>query len=223
MAALTPAFVSTFTPVLPSAAPSRHAVRRRHFTPTATLSPLRTPVSRRAFAALLAAVPLAPLLTRPSPAYAESLPGGVVGQVTLYRDLPKGFTILRPSGWNEFEGLQDNYDIKWQDVIQPLEFITVLTNPVSKDKQLGQLGTAEAVGKRLAMSRGGELISAVEKDIEGVPAYIVEIKREKAHQLTLLTIAKMKLYSVNASCPESRWTRREKLLHAVLDSFKPRL
>lgn len=141
----------------------------------------------------------------------------------MYRDLPKGFVIYRPNGWNEFEGLQDNYDIKWQDVIQPLEFITVLTNPVSKEKRLSDLGDAQAVGAKLAKSRSGELVDADVKDLDGVPAYVIEIKRAQSRQITLLAINKMKLYSVNASCPERRWSKREKLLRAAVGSFKPRL
>lgn len=144
----------------------------------------------------------------------------------MYRDLPKGFTILRPSGWNEFEGLQDNYDIKWADVIQPLEFITVLTSPVDKDKQLADLGTPSSLGDRLATARLASLVSAEEKLIDGtLPAYIVELKKDetKTRQLTLLCISKQKLYSVNVSAPEKRWPKREKLMRTVVNSFKPKL
>lgn len=147
----------------------------------------------------------------------------ISSQLTAYRDLPKGFTILRPNGWNEFEGLQDNYDIKWQDVIQPLEFITVLTSPVSSDRGLSDLGTVDNVGQKLAKSRDAELVNASERSIDGVPAYVFEMKREQAHQITLLCVSKMKLYSVNVSASERRWTKREKLLRAVVNSFKPKL
>lgn len=178
----------------------------------------RTNLSRRAFMSVLASIPLVATLKR-DVARSENLSG----QLTVYKDLPKGFTIFRPSGWNEFEALQDNYDMKWQDVIQPLEFVTVLTTPLPKERRLADLGDAQAVGTKLAQSRSGELVSASEKDIDGSPAYVFEIKREQAHQLTLLTVGKMKLYSVNASCSERRWPRREKLLRAVVDSFKPKL
>lgn len=171
-------------------------------------------LSRRAFNTLLAAVPLLPI-----PAIASD----ISGLVQPYKDLPKGFTILRPNGWNEFEGLQDNYDIKWQDVIQPLEFVTVLTSPVASDKKLDDIGAPATVGEKLAGARRGKLIEASTKDIEGIPAYLLEIKKEGAHQLTLLTINKQKLYSVNASCSEKRWKRREKLLRGVVDSFRPKL
>lgn len=180
-------------------------------------SPPPSALSRRSFAALFASVAALPLV--PSAARADA----ALGQLVLYRDLPKGFLIFRPNGWNEFEGMQDNYDIKWQDVIQPLEFITVLTSPVAKDKKLKDLGDPQTIGTKLAKSRSGQLTSAVEKDIDGVPAYVFEIKREQSRQVTLLTINKMKLYSVNASCPERRWSKRQTLMRSVVDSFKPRL
>lgn len=172
-------------------------------------------ISRRQFSALLAATPLfsLPLESR----------ADISGLVTPYKDLPKGFSILRPNGWNEFEGLQDQYDIKWQDVIQPLEFVTVLTSPVSKGKTLSDIGELSGVGNKLAGGRGGQLVKATEKDIDGVAAYVFEIKRGSSHQLTLLAINKQKLYSVNASCAEKRWGKREKLLRGVVDSFRPKL
>lgn len=140
-----------------------------------------------------------------------------------YKDIPKGFSILRPTAWNEFDSSEGQYDVKWQDIIQPLEFVTVLTTPIGKDKKLADIGTAESVGERLASSRNGQLLSAVEYTIDGTPAYMFEIKREAAHQLTVLTVAKSKLYSVNASASEQRWARREKLLRSVVESFKPKL
>lgn len=174
-------------------------------------------LSRRAFTSLILAAPLLPLL--PS----QALAADVNSQVMIYKDLPKGFTIARPSGWNEFSGMQDNYDIKWQDVIQPLEFVTVLTSPVSKDKQLNDIGEPDKIGEKLASARSGQLLQATAKDIDGIPAYVLEIQRGDVHQLTLLTVNKQKLYSVNASCSQKRWKRKEKLLRNVIDSFKPRL
>lgn len=183
-----------------------------------SINPNVSTLSRRTFSFLLATTPILPLFNT-NPAYADNLQG----LVTPYKDLPKGFTILRPNGWNEFEGLQDNYDIKWQDVIQPLEFVTVLTSPVAPEKSLNDLGPAQAVGDKLASARGGKLVQALEKEVEGIPMYLLEIKKPASHQLTLLSINKQKLYSVNASCSEKRWSRREKLLRGVVESFRPKL
>lgn len=142
--------------------------------------------------------------------------------VVQYVDLPKGFRMLRPSGWNEFSATPDQYDVKWQDVIQPLEFVSVLTTPTGS-KSLSSLGSADDLGQKLADKRAGQLVGSSEKDIDGIPAYVIEIKRGNAHQLTLLTVNKQKLYAVTASADEKRWGKREKLLRNVVDSFQPKL
>ena len=145
----------------------------------------------------------------------------IAGEVVPYTDLPKGFKIMRPNGWNEFAGTPDQYDIKWADVIQPLEFVQILTTP--SIKPLSELGDVNNVGERLAKSRGGELIDAKNLDIDGIPAYVFEIKKGGAHQLTLLTVNKAKLFSLTASSGENRWPKREKLLREVVASFRPKL
>lgn len=174
-------------------------------------------MSRRAalstFAAAAAAVPLVSV----------RVPSAEAADVQPYKDIAKGFSLLRPSGWNEFDAADGQYDVKWVDVIQPLEFITVLTSPVTKGKTLAALGSVDAVGERLASGRAGTLVAAVEVDCGGEPAFLFEIKKGSSHQLTLITVAKSKLYSINASSSEQRWSRREKLLRQVVASFKPKL
>jgi len=143
--------------------------------------------------------------------------------VEVYKDLNKGFTILRPQGWNQFEATAGQYDIKWQDLIQPLEIITVLTTPVGKGKTVADIGTPDAVGTKLAKSRRAELVSAISKEEEGLTYYTVELKSASVHQLTTLVVNKSKLYSVNVSSAEGKWPKREKLLRGVAESFKPSL
>lgn len=145
------------------------------------------------------------------------------GMVEVYKDLNKGFTILRPQGWNQFEATAGQYDIKWQDLIQPLEIITVLTTPIGKGKTLADIGTPDAVGAKLALSRRAELVSAVARDVDGLIYYNVELKNNSVHQLTSLVVNKNKLYSVNVSSAEGKWPKREKLLRGVAESFKPSL
>lgn len=145
------------------------------------------------------------------------------GMVEVYKDLNKGFTILRPQGWNQFEATAGQYDIKWQDLIQPLEIITVLTTPIGKGKTLADIGTPDAVGAKLAKSRRAELVSAVARDVDGLTYYNVELKNNSVHQLTSLVVNKNKLYSVNVSSAEGKWPKREKLLRGVAESFKPSL
>ncbi|KAA8491803.1 PsbP-like protein 1, chloroplastic [Porphyridium purpureum] len=150
-------------------------------------------------------------------------PPGIGSLVTAYSDIPKGFSMYRPQGWNEFSATPDMYDIKWQDVIQPTEQITVLTTPVSKGKTTESMGTPQEVGERLAKSRKATLIAATERDAENVKVYTIELQFGNLHQLNALSINKSKLYSVTATCGEPRWSKREKLYRGVVDSFSPKL
>jgi photosystem II oxygen-evolving enhancer protein 2 len=167
-----------------------------------------------------------------SPAGAEktaveenALPREVKNLLELYVDLQRGYKMYRPKGWNEFDGDPGNtkYEKKFQDIIQPLEFVTVYSIPVTQGKTLESLGDAEAVGRRLAEKRGATLVAANQKESNGILYYIFEYVREPAHQLSLLTIHRGRLYSVNASASDARWKRLEKLLRAVIDSFVPQL
>eukprot|EP00871_Galdieria_phlegrea_P003580 jgi/Galph1/4222/GphlegSOOS_G2910.1 len=153
----------------------------------------------------------------------ESIPSELANQVQSYKDLVNGYKILRPTGWNEFGGQPDQYDIKWQDLIQPLEAVTIATKDIGKTKSVKDLGSVQQVGEKLANIRKMNLVSAVEKEKDGIPFYEFELKAEPLHELVLLTIAKRKLFDVSASCSESRWFKRERLLRGVVDSFVPSL
>mmetsp|Transcript_6679 Transcript_6679/g.28486 ORF Transcript_6679/g.28486 Transcript_6679/m.28486 type:complete len:136 (-) Transcript_6679:3775-4182(-) len=75
---------------------------------------------------------------------------GLAGKVDPYQDAQKGFKILKPSGWNEFSA-SENFDVKWQDIINPVEQITVITTPVTKGKTVADIGTSEV---RLRLRHG---------------------------------------------------------------------
>ncbi len=209
------AYLSLAAFTSPTLPPSLHGVRTKSVDirrPTTTRCSAAQPMSRRAVLGLATAAATAFMLPNEQVLAEDVVP---------YTDLPKGFKLMRPNGWNEFAGTPDQYDIKWADVIQPLEYVQVLTTPTQKP--LSALGDAASVGARLAASRGGELVAAEDRDIEGVPAYVLEIKKGGAHQLTLLTVNKAKLYSLTASSGEKRWPKREKLLRSVVASFQPKL
>ncbi|KAK4523579.1 hypothetical protein GAYE_PCTG70G1475 [Galdieria yellowstonensis] len=153
----------------------------------------------------------------------QSVPAAVANQVETYKDLVKGYKILRPIGWNQFAGQRNQYDIKWQDIIQPLEIVMIATVDVGKSKSVKDLGSPTQLGEKLANKRKMQLVNATEVDCGGVPAYEIELKGDPIHQLVLLTASRSKLFSVTASCSESRWSNREKLLRTVVDSFVPNL
>ncbi|EME32636.1 photosystem II oxygen-evolving complex 23kDa protein [Galdieria sulphuraria] len=153
----------------------------------------------------------------------QSVPASVANQVETYKDLIQGYKILRPLGWNEFSGQRNQYDIKWQDIIQPLEVVMIATVDIGKNKSIKDLGSPMQIGEKLAKNRKLQLVTATEKETGGIPAYEIELKGDPLHQLVLLTASKSKLFNVTATCSESRWSNREKLLRTVVESFVPSL
>mmetsp|Transcript_6696 Transcript_6696/g.28613 ORF Transcript_6696/g.28613 Transcript_6696/m.28613 type:complete len:211 (-) Transcript_6696:3335-3967(-) len=147
---------------------------------------------------------------------------GLAGKVDPYQDAQKGFKILKPSGWNEFSA-SENFDVKWQDIINPVEQITVITTPVTKGKTVADIGTSEEVAAKLSKSRSMEVVGSSSKENQGIMTYVVEMKSKSVHQITVLAINRSKLYTVNITCPENRWSKREKLMKGIAESFVPRL
>mmetsp|Transcript_9202 Transcript_9202/g.16571 ORF Transcript_9202/g.16571 Transcript_9202/m.16571 type:complete len:230 (-) Transcript_9202:1002-1691(-) len=172
---------------------------------------------------LVGALSLSVLVGSPQSSRAVTPPPGLGGKVEMYKSTLKGFSIFRPSGWNEFDSTPDQYDVKWQDIIVPAEQITVLTTPVSKGKVTKDLGELEKVANTLAAKRSSNLVGSTEKETEGTVIYTIELDNGKLHQLVALCVAKSKLYSVTATCPSSRWSKREELLRGVVNSFVPKL
>ncbi|GJQ14794.1 hypothetical protein GpartN1_g6585.t1 [Galdieria partita] len=152
-----------------------------------------------------------------------SVPASVANQVETYKDVIQGYKILRPIGWNEFAGQRNQYDIKWQDIVQPLEVVMIATLDIGKNKTIKDLGSPMQLGEKLAKNRKLELVSATERENGGVVAYEIELKGDPIHQLVLLTASKSKLFNVTATCSQSRWANREKLLRTVVESFVPSL
>lgn len=152
----------------------------------------------------------------------QTVPASIANQVETYKDLVQGYKILRPIGWNEFAGQRNQYDIKWQDIIQPLEMVMIATVDIGKNKSVKELGSPtvrlkllhiekkhypwkKQLGEKLAKNRKMQLVAAVEKESGGVPAYEIELKAEPLHELVLVTAVKNKLFSVTASCSEVSW------------------
>lgn len=192
-------------------------------------------VSRRqAFqkAAVTSAAVLVPALTNnASPAFAdvaEETPRIVTrmgGLLEPYQDGPRGIRIMAPSGWNKFDGEVGAYDLKWQDLVDPTENIKISSTPVkSTTDSVGLLGPVEDVGKSLAAKRNAKLVSAVERQTDGILFYKFDfVIDDGTHQLLQLCVSKGKLWSVDANSKEKRWAKREELYNNVLGSFMPKL
>jgi photosystem II oxygen-evolving enhancer protein 2 len=132
---------------------------------------------------------------------------------------------MAPSGWNKFEGEVGAYDIKWQDLVDSAENIKISSTPVkSTSTSIDVLGEVQKVGESLAAKRNAKLISATERLTEGVLFYRFDFAlSDGTHQLLQLCICKGKLWSLDASAKEKRWSKRSELYENVLGSFMPKL
>jgi len=132
---------------------------------------------------------------------------------------------MAPSGWNKFDGEVGAYDIKWQDLVDPTENIKLSSSPVkSTTESVAPLGSVEEVGKSLASKRNAKLLSAEERVTDGILFYKFEFAiADGTHQLLQLCVAKGKLWSLDASSKEKRWSKRGELYQNVLGSFVPKL
>jgi len=147
------------------------------------------------------------------------------GLLEAYQDGGRGIRLMAPSGWNKFEGEVGAYDIKWQDLVDPTENIKISSTPVkSTTESIDALGPVKELGPKLAAKRNAKLLSATDRVTEGILFYTFDFALpDNTHQLLLLCVSKGKLWSVDASAKEKRWSKREEMYKNVLGSFVPRL
>jgi photosystem II oxygen-evolving enhancer protein 2 len=133
--------------------------------------------------------------------------------------------MMVPSGWNKFDGEVGAYDLKWQDLVDPTENIKVSSNPVkSTTSAIDALGEVQAVGESLAAKRNAKLVKATERLTDGVLFYTFEFAiNDGTHQLLQLCVCKGKVWSIDASTKEKRWSKRAELYENVFGSFMPKL
>lgn len=132
---------------------------------------------------------------------------------------------MAPSGWNKFEGEVGAYDVKWQDLVDPTENVKISTNPVkSTTTSIDVLGDVKSVGASLANKRNAELVSATERLTDGVLFYTFEFAfKDGTRQLFQLCVNKGKIWSLDASAKDKRWSKRSELYNNILGSFIPKL
>jgi len=168
----------------------------------------------------------------PPPKYKSSLseetPRSVTrmgGLLEPFQDGPRRIVMMVPSGWNKFDGEVGAYDLKWQDLVDKSENIKVSSSPVkSTTTAIDALGDVQDVGKNLAAKRNAKLISAKERLTDGVLFYKFDFAiGDGTHQLLQLCVCKGKLWSIDASSTEKRWSKRSELYENVFRSFMPKL
>ncbi len=80
------------------------------------------------------------------------------------------------------------------------------------------------IGAKLAAKRDAKLIKASERLTDSILFYTFEFAiNDGTHQLLSLSVAKGKIWSIDANTTEKRWTKREEMYYNVLGSFLPKL
>jgi len=82
----------------------------------------------------------------------------------------------------------------------------------------------QELGEKLAAKRDAKLIKAEERLTDGILFYTFEFAiNDGTHQLLSLSVAKGKIWSVDANSTERRWSKNAEMYNNVLGSFLPKL
>lgn len=174
-------------------------------------------------AALLLVISIACSLTSCASASAAGLKS--------YVDSVDGYEFLYPNGWLPVK-VSSGPDIVLHDLIEVTENVSVVINPVPEGKTLKDLGTPSQVGYKLSKSaiappdsgREAELVNAAMREVGGKNYYLLEYavklpSGQARHNLASVAVSRGKLLTLNASAPERRWKKVQKLFESVVDSF----
>ena len=157
---------------------------------------------------------------------------------TQYNDIGRGFKLLRPFGFNEFQGEGGGYLVKFASLYDVDENVVIGSVPASAGKtSITEYGTLDSIGNKLASKRGGELKSSKARETDGFTFYEFEFESpidktlprpgsrdaSKIVELYELTVAKGRLWSVQATSNDKIFKNHEESLRASLASFVPRL
>lgn len=148
-----------------------------------------------------------------------------------YVDSVDGYEFLYPNGWLPVK-VSAGPDVVLHDLIEVTENISVVINPVPEGKTLKDLGTPSQVGYKLSKSaiappdsgREAELVNAAMREVGGKNYYLLEYavklpNGQARHNLASVAVSRGKLLTLNASAPERRWKKVQKLFESVVDSF----
>jgi len=158
--------------------------------------------------------------------------------LVAYTNVERGFRMLRPFGYNEFEGGGGGYAVKFASLISSDENVVVGSAPASAGKtSILDYGTLEALGDKLATKRGGVVKGAEARDTDGVVFYLFQFenpldetlprtgrpKPTKGEELYELCVAKGRLWSVQATSNDRDFPAHAETFKNSLLSFSPRM
>jgi len=144
------------------------------------------------------------------------------GLLEKFADVNRGFRLLKPTTWNEFDGEPGAYDKRWVDVVNPSQSITLSTSSYSAGASIDELAPVDKLGAKLASARG-ELKSSRARRSDSILFYDYSFAGEGRRELLTMCVHKGRLWQLSAKAPEKEWSKREPLYLNVVGSFVPKL
>ena len=148
-----------------------------------------------------------------------------------YVNTEKGYQFLYPNGWVQVK-VSSGPDVVFHDIIEVTENISVIVSPAPSNKTLTELGTPTEVGYKLGKNalapegsgRKAELVNAEERQVEDKTYYILEYlvklpNNKQRHNLASVGLSRGKVFTLNASVPQRRWSRVKGLIEDTVSSF----
>jgi photosystem II oxygen-evolving enhancer protein 2 len=146
-------------------------------------------------------------------------------------DSADGYQFYYPNGWLQVK-VADGPDVVFHDLIEVSENVSVVISPVPAGKTLSDLGTPSEVGYKLGKAalapvdsgRTAELTNAAQREVNGKVYYFLEYEvelpnREKRHNISSVAVSRGKLFTFNASVPERRWKKLQRMIDEIVSSF----
>ena len=144
------------------------------------------------------------------------------GLLEKYADVNRGFRLLKPTTWNQFDGEPGAYDVRWVDVVAPAESVTLSTSSYNAGQSIEDLAAVDRLGAKLAAARG-TLTGARARRSDSILFYDYSFSGEGRRELLTMCVHKGRLWQLAAKAPESSWGKREALYLNVVGSFVPKL
>ncbi|MFM7424258.1 MAG: photosystem II reaction center PsbP [Elainella sp.] len=148
-----------------------------------------------------------------------------------YVNTARGYEFLYPNGWIQAK-VDDGPDVVFHDLIEEMENISVVINPVPDNKTLQDLGSPTDVAYRLSKNaiappgsgRQAELVSAESKQVGDQLYYLMEFaitlpNQQLRHNLASAVVRRGQLFTFNLSTNERRWQKTQDLFRTVVNTF----
>ena len=156
--------------------------------------------------------------------------GGLTSGFNSFQSPDGRYGFLYPTGWTRV-AVTGGPKVVFHDLINSDETLSLVISEVGKDIALEELGSPQAVGKRLmkeviapeGSGREVDLVEAREReesdhifyDLE----YSVHLEDRDRHELATVVVDRGYLYTLAASTNEVRWLKVRPLFERAITSF----